>query len=113
MYVSMLFIYFLHNHYEPFRLRYYSFCNSFLLIVSGRFLADVFESLDAIGCSRQLRTNHRAESQRIIDNAGLILERKMPVIEPERQFHEIRMDDALTGGAAVDHGLLSNQNPFT
>lgn len=41
-------------------------------------LADVFEGLKSRGFSVELRTNHRAESQLIVDNASRISHRKFP-----------------------------------
>ncbi|NXI74104.1 HELB helicase, partial [Anseranas semipalmata] len=44
----------------------------------GNMLADIFESLKSRGFSVELRTNHRAESQLIVDNATRISQRKLP-----------------------------------
>ncbi|KFZ53393.1 DNA helicase B, partial [Podiceps cristatus] len=44
----------------------------------GNVLADVFEGLKSRGLSVELRTNHRAESQLIVDNASRISHRKLP-----------------------------------
>ncbi|XP_009874385.1 PREDICTED: DNA helicase B, partial [Apaloderma vittatum] len=44
----------------------------------GNMLADVFEGLKSRGFSVELQTNHRAESQLIIDNASRISQRKLP-----------------------------------
>ncbi|NXA45104.1 HELB helicase, partial [Nothocercus julius] len=44
----------------------------------GNMLADVFEGLKSKGLSVELRTNHRAESQLIVDNATRISQRKLP-----------------------------------
>ncbi|NXE23062.1 HELB helicase, partial [Ardeotis kori] len=44
----------------------------------GNMLADVFEGLKSRGFSVELRTNHRAESQLIVDNASRISHRKLP-----------------------------------
>ncbi|XP_025925821.1 DNA helicase B isoform X3 [Apteryx rowi] len=44
----------------------------------GNMLADVFEGLKSKGLSVELRTNHRAESQLIVDNATRISHRKLP-----------------------------------
>ncbi|KFQ33074.1 DNA helicase B, partial [Mesitornis unicolor] len=44
----------------------------------GNMLADIFEGLKSRGFSVELRTNHRAESQLIIDNASRISNRKFP-----------------------------------
>ncbi|NXX73994.1 HELB helicase, partial [Urocolius indicus] len=44
----------------------------------GNMLADIFEGLKSRGLSVELRTNHRAESQLIVDNASRISHRKFP-----------------------------------
>ncbi|NWY02642.1 HELB helicase, partial [Nothoprocta ornata] len=44
----------------------------------GNVLADIFEGLKSKGLSVELRTNHRAESQLIVDNATRISHRKLP-----------------------------------
>ncbi|NWV86569.1 HELB helicase, partial [Dasyornis broadbenti] len=44
----------------------------------GNMLADIFEGLKSRGCSVELRTNHRAESQLIVDNASRISHRQLP-----------------------------------
>ncbi|NXH17514.1 HELB helicase, partial [Bucco capensis] len=44
----------------------------------GNVLADIFECLKSRGFSVELRTNHRAESQLIVDNASRISLRKLP-----------------------------------
>ncbi|NXE91166.1 HELB helicase, partial [Menura novaehollandiae] len=44
----------------------------------GNMLADVFEGLKSRGFSVELRTNHRAESQLIVDNASRISHRQLP-----------------------------------
>ncbi|KFW83143.1 DNA helicase B, partial [Manacus vitellinus] len=68
----------------------------------GNMLADLFEGLKSRGFSVQLRTNHRAESQLIVDNASRISHRQLPefdevlqvsawneemtVLSPEKKF---------------------------
>ncbi|KAG6933234.1 DNA helicase B [Chelydra serpentina] len=44
----------------------------------GNMLTDIFEGLKSRGWSVELRTNHRAESQLIVDNATRISQRKFP-----------------------------------
>ncbi|NXL94907.1 HELB helicase, partial [Alectura lathami] len=44
----------------------------------GNMLADIFSSLKSRGFSVELRTNHRAESQLIVDNATRISHRQLP-----------------------------------
>ncbi|NWU65228.1 HELB helicase, partial [Pterocles burchelli] len=47
-------------------------------IEPGNMLPDIFEGLKSRGFSVELRTNHRAESQLIVDNASRISHRKLP-----------------------------------
>ncbi|XP_063179088.1 DNA helicase B isoform X3 [Chroicocephalus ridibundus] len=47
-------------------------------IEPGNMLADIFEGLKSRGFSVELRTNHRAESQLIVDNATRISHRNLP-----------------------------------
>ncbi|NXM81678.1 HELB helicase, partial [Oenanthe oenanthe] len=44
----------------------------------GNMLADIFEGLKSRGFAVELRTNHRAESQLIVDNASRISHRQLP-----------------------------------
>ncbi|NXQ43384.1 HELB helicase, partial [Catharus fuscescens] len=44
----------------------------------GNMLADIFEGLKSRGFCVELRTNHRAESQLIVDNASRISHRQLP-----------------------------------
>ncbi|NXC05704.1 HELB helicase, partial [Orthonyx spaldingii] len=44
----------------------------------GNMLADIFDGLKSRGFSVELRTNHRAESQLIVDNASRISHRQLP-----------------------------------
>ncbi|NWR69746.1 HELB helicase, partial [Centropus unirufus] len=82
----------------------------------GNMLADIFEGLKSRGFSVELRTNHRAESQLIVDNASRISQRKYPefdeVLEVPDWNEEMRMPSpekkfiliALPAGRAC-HGL--------
>ncbi|XP_032543420.1 DNA helicase B [Chiroxiphia lanceolata] len=81
----------------------------------GNMLADLFEGLKSRGFSVQLRTNHRAESQLIVDNASRISHRQlpefdevlqvsawneeMPILSPEKKFILI----ALPAGGNCDN----------
>ena len=47
-------------------------------IEPGNFLNDVYQALEPYGCSITLRTNHRAESQVIVENANRISHQEMP-----------------------------------
>ncbi|NWR26863.1 HELB helicase, partial [Tachuris rubrigastra] len=80
----------------------------------GNMLADLFEGLKSRGFSVQLRTNHRAESQLIVDNASRISHRQLPefdevlqvsawkeemtILSPEKKFILI----ALPAGGSCD-----------
>ncbi|KAM9264059.1 DNA helicase B [Cariama cristata] len=81
----------------------------------GNMLADIFEGLKSRGFSVELRTNHRAESQLIVDNASRISHRQLPEFDevlkvsgwneemkmpsPEKKFILI----ALPAGAGSDN----------
>ncbi|XP_007664476.2 DNA helicase B isoform X2 [Ornithorhynchus anatinus] len=52
-------------------------------IEPGNLLMDMFEAFKTRGCSIELKTNHRAESQVIVDNATRISERKLPNFDAE------------------------------
>uniref|UniRef100_G1ND42 DNA helicase B n=1 Tax=Meleagris gallopavo TaxID=9103 RepID=G1ND42_MELGA len=52
----------------------------------GNMLADIFSSLKSKGLSVELRTNHRAESQLIVDNATRISLRKLPEFDEVLKF---------------------------
>ncbi|NXK30224.1 HELB helicase, partial [Piprites chloris] len=81
----------------------------------GNMLADLFEGLKSRGFSVQLRTNHRAESQLIVDNASRISHRQLPefdevlqvsawneevaILSPEKKFILIALP---TGGNCDD-----------
>ena len=62
-------------------------------IEPGNFMSDIFQSLERMGCSIVLRTNHRSESQLIVDNASLIAQMKMPLFNPHENFHFVRIPD--------------------
>ena len=57
-------------------------------IEPGSFFTDIFESLKKIGCGVTLFTNHRAGSERIVSNAGLIANKRMPIIDREGCFDQ-------------------------
>ncbi|XP_061176764.1 DNA helicase B-like [Saccostrea echinata] len=60
-------------------------------IEPGNFLSDMFAGLQNLWCAVELRTNHRSESQLIIDNATRISEQRTPVFDPERNFKLYRV----------------------
>ncbi|XP_075810234.1 DNA helicase B isoform X2 [Microtus pennsylvanicus] len=52
-------------------------------IEPGNMLQDVFETLRSRGCAIELKTNHRTESQLIVDNATRISRRQFPRFDAE------------------------------
>ncbi|XP_033018481.1 DNA helicase B [Lacerta agilis] len=57
-------------------------------IEPGNMLADIFESLQSRGWSIELKTNHRAESQLIVDNATRISKQKYPEFDEVLRMSE-------------------------
>ncbi|XP_034983812.2 DNA helicase B isoform X1 [Zootoca vivipara] len=57
-------------------------------IEPGNMLADIFESLQSRGWSIELKTNHRAESQLIVDNATRISQQKYPKFDEVLRMSE-------------------------
>lgn len=55
-------------------------------IEPGNFLSDMFSGLQNLGCAVELRTNHRSESQLIIENATRISQQRCPVFDTKRNF---------------------------
>ncbi|KAL3884222.1 hypothetical protein ACJMK2_030440 [Sinanodonta woodiana] len=66
-------------------------------IEPGNFLADVFDVLLKIGCATELKTNHRAESELIIENATKISNRQKPTFDRERKFVWCNVPEAENG----------------
>ncbi|KAK3603553.1 hypothetical protein CHS0354_027977 [Potamilus streckersoni] len=66
-------------------------------IEPGNFLADVFDVLLTIGSAIELKTNHRAESELIIDNATKISNRQKPTFDRERKFVWCNVPEAANG----------------
>jgi len=67
--------------------------------------------MEPIGCSITLTTNHRAESQCIVDNACRISRRQFPVVDPLRNFHMITLpnskdEESLSNGQSVAVAVL-------
>ncbi|XP_074125813.1 DNA helicase B [Sminthopsis crassicaudata] len=52
-------------------------------IEPGNLLMDLFETLKSRNCAVELKTNHRAESQLIVDNASRISRRQFPKFDAE------------------------------
>ena len=65
---------------------YYYYLISHVLCVVGNFLADMYAALWAVDSSIMLSTNHRSESQLIVDNAARISQRQCPVIDQAGRF---------------------------
>jgi hypothetical protein len=66
--------------------------------------------MDLLGCALTLRTNHRAESQRIIDNACRIASKLYPLADSEGHFEIIELpeedvDESLSNGWLSDVSL--------
>ncbi|KAM4675532.1 DNA helicase B [Discoglossus pictus] len=57
-------------------------------IEPGNLLADMFRSLDRMGWAVELRTNHRAESQLIVDNAARISQQNCPEFDSVIHIHD-------------------------
>ena len=55
---------------------------------------DVYEAMNTVGCSITLTTNHRTESQCIVDNACRISMRLFPIPDPLRNFHVILLPNS-------------------
>uniref|UniRef100_U3J342 DNA helicase B n=1 Tax=Anas platyrhynchos platyrhynchos TaxID=8840 RepID=U3J342_ANAPP len=94
----------------------------------GNVLLDIFESLKPRGFSVELRTNHRAESQLIVDNATRISQRKFPefdeVLEvsgwnkaltmprPEKKFIFIALPSGGGSDSKCVHSVCDLDLPF-
>ncbi|KFO24773.1 DNA helicase B [Fukomys damarensis] len=57
-------------------------------IEPGNLLKDLFDTLKSRKCAIELKTNHRAESQLIVDNATRISERQFPKFDAELNICE-------------------------
>ncbi|XP_004861153.1 DNA helicase B isoform X1 [Heterocephalus glaber] len=57
-------------------------------IEPGNLLKDLFDTLKSRKCAIELKTNHRAESQLIVDNATRISERQFPKFDAELNISE-------------------------
>ena len=64
---------------------------------SGNFLADTYQSLERIGCSIMLTTNHRTGAQLIVHNASLISQRQMPIVDSSQHFHLYSITEPVAG----------------
>ncbi|XP_077977530.1 DNA helicase B-like [Glandiceps talaboti] len=62
-------------------------------IQPGNFLTDLYRSYDAIGWSISLLTNHRTESELIIQNATRISKQLQPRFDSNHGFHNICIND--------------------
>lgn len=69
----------------------------FLTPVLGNFLSDVYHSLSSLGLSTMLTQNHRSKGHLIVDNAGRIAQKQLPVFDPDENFHECLVEEALYG----------------
>ncbi|XP_068937081.1 DNA helicase B isoform X2 [Petaurus breviceps papuanus] len=57
-------------------------------IEPGNLLMDLFETLKSRNCAVELKTNHRAESQLIVDNAARISRRQFPKFDAELKISD-------------------------
>ncbi|XP_068761068.1 DNA helicase B-like [Montipora capricornis] len=58
-------------------------------IEPGNFLSDMYTRLEAHGAAVSLRTNHRSDSELIVQNAAKISVRQMPTFDPLRKFFSV------------------------
>ena len=65
--------------------------------VVGNFLADMYAALHLIDCSVMLSTNHRSESQLIVDNSTRISMRQCPVIDHKQHFSQVTIAENTDG----------------
>lgn len=65
--------------------------------VVGNFLADMYAALWTVHCSIMLSTNHRSESQLIVDNAKRISQRQCPIVDTNRRFCQSTIDENTDG----------------
>jgi len=78
-----------------------SYLTSVVCCVTGSFLSDLFSMMKTVDCAVTLNTNHRAESQCIIDNAIRITKKLCPVANAKRHFNIIELleiDESLSNG---------------
>ncbi|OWF37649.1 DNA helicase B-like [Mizuhopecten yessoensis] len=74
----------------------------------GNFLADIFKPFEwKPGCSVELRTNHRAESELIVKNATKISSRKMPQFDDRSNY---RLHPVLANKQNPDQEEYENEN---
>ena len=76
-------------------------------IEPGNFLDDLFQSLSRLGCGVELRRNHRAESQIVVDNATRISKKIYPEFVEEK-FTLLTVPEgnpAETGDDLVNDGM--------
>ena len=84
-------------------------------IEPGNFLSDLFQSLNRLGCGVELRKNHRAESQIVVDNATNISEKSYPVFVSDK-FTLLKVPESNpteTGDDLVNDGKYRNDPKFS
>lgn len=74
-------------------------------IEPGNLFWDLFQSMRMpdIDCSVELKTNHRSESDLIVQNATKIAQQKMPHFDPDRHFHFIKGNEYPSGAQENDY----------
>ena len=78
-------------------------------IEPGNLLSDVFQTLSLYSASIKLSTNHRAESQLIIENAKRISQQSSPVFDQEKGFVSVLNDNEETLSMDISSLLSSKE----
>ncbi|PFX33712.1 DNA helicase B [Stylophora pistillata] len=86
-------------------------------IEPGNFLSDLFHVLEKDALCITLPTNHRSDSELIVQNAGKISLQQMPPFDPQRGFFSVKYNaNADSDGNKITQvvkGVLKNEgNPF-
>ncbi|XP_046571566.1 DNA helicase B-like [Haliotis rubra] len=87
-------------------------------IEPGNFLGDIFTVLAPLGFGIELQTNHRAESELIVQNATRIASQMNPVFDSSRRFYLLQPEEQdQQSRDAIVRGLLTRsedlQGPVT
>ena len=86
-------------------------------IEPGNFLGDIFHTLEKNGFCITLQTNHRSDSELIVQNAGKISMQQMPFFDSERGFFSIEYNsnvdsESITVTEIIKDILKNEANPF-
>lgn len=82
-------------------------------IEPGNLLSDVFQTLTLYSAAIKLSTNHRAESQLIIDNARKISLQRRPIFDKDRGFVPVLNDHEEKLSMDISSLLLSREKHLT